>query len=259
VDYKVLTFNIHHGIGVDKKLDLNRIAQLLNSLDADIIGINEVDRFFSKRSDFEDQARFLAKELNYEHIFGPAVTMEAKDRKEARQFGNALLTRLPIIDSKNYPFDFLPKVIEDRALLEVKLDTGGRELTVFVTHLSLALFQHRKQSSFILHKIRAVEGPALVMGDWNMTPASRTWKDVNEQLKDVWMDVQSGISGGHTFPSRRPFRRLDYIFINQYLEAVSCEVVTSKREVSDHLPFMGTVRYADRGNDFTKNQNESYY
>ncbi|ALC91267.1 hypothetical protein AM500_16815 [Bacillus sp. FJAT-18017] len=247
MDFKVLTFNIHHGIGVDKRLDLTRIAQLIKSLDADIIGLNEVDRFFSKRSDFEDQARFLAKELNYEHIFGPAVTMEAMDREEARQFGNALLTRFPIIDTKNHPFDFLPKVTEDRALLEVKVDTGNRELKVFVTHLSLALFQHKKQSSFILQKVGAAEGPALVMGDWNMTPFSRTWKAVTEQLTDVWADVHSRISGGHTFPSRRPFRRLDYIFINQYLEAVSCGVETSKREVSDHLPFMGTVRYADRG------------
>ncbi|OCA85726.1 hypothetical protein A8F94_12690 [Bacillus sp. FJAT-27225] len=249
MDFRVVTFNIHHGIGVDKELDLGRIASLLKSLDADIIGLNEVDRFFSERSAFQDQAKYLAKELQYDHVFGPAVTMEGLDGNEKRQFGNALLTRLPIIEPKNYPFDFLPKVIEDRALLEVALKTGDQTLKVFVTHLSLALFQHKKQSSFILNKVNEIKGPSIVMGDWNMTPRSRTWRRVTEQLTDVWTETHQRSSGGHTFPSRRPFRRLDYIFVNRYFNVVDCEVVTSEREISDHLPVLATLTFSGQSTE----------
>lgn len=240
---KVLTFNIHHGKGLDKKLDLKRISQIIKASNADIIGLNEVDRFFSKRSDFMDQAKFLANELKMEHVYGPAVTFETTEGTPKRQFGNAVLTKWPIIDSRNHPFDFLPKIIEDRSLLEVKLGVKKHELTVFVTHLSLAPFQHKKQSSFILNKLLQTTDPALVMGDWNMTPASRTWKIVTQSLSDVWSEVNPQNQGGYTFPSKRPFRRLDYIFIKSKLSVEHCEVLNIEREASDHLPFLATLDF----------------
>lgn len=237
-----MTFNIHQGRGVDRQLNLQRISNIIKTTDADIIGLNEVDKFFSERSDFMDQALYLANELNMEYVYGPAVTIETPGTENHRHFGNALLTRFPIVKFHNYPFDFLPKVMEDRALLEAKVKVGQQEVTAFVTHLSLAPFLHKKQSAFILNEIDKQDGPAFVMGDWNMSPFSRTWRKVTQRLRDVWTENSPGNQRGYTFPSTRPFRRLDYIFITNGIKAIDSKVITLDKTASDHLPLMATLK-----------------
>jgi hypothetical protein len=51
----VASYNIHHGVGEDDQLDLDRIAEQIRTSGADIIGLQEVDRHWSSRSDFVDQ------------------------------------------------------------------------------------------------------------------------------------------------------------------------------------------------------------
>ncbi len=63
--FKVMTYNVHHGKGLDKKVDLDRICKVITNSNADIIGLNEVDRYFSKRSHFQDQMEYLTNKLNY--------------------------------------------------------------------------------------------------------------------------------------------------------------------------------------------------
>ena len=70
-----MTFNIHHGRGMDKQLDLYRIAEIIKASDADIIGLNEVDKHFSKRSDYQDQISWLAKQLNMNQAFSPSLSV----------------------------------------------------------------------------------------------------------------------------------------------------------------------------------------
>lgn len=50
----VASYDIHHGVGVDDRLDLDRIAEQIRTSGADIIGLQEVDRHWSSRSDFVD-------------------------------------------------------------------------------------------------------------------------------------------------------------------------------------------------------------
>ena len=73
-----MTFNIHHGKGIDKQRDLSRIAEVIEKSDVDIIGLNEVDKHFSKRSLFEDQTMWLAEQLNTEYFFSPSLSINLK-------------------------------------------------------------------------------------------------------------------------------------------------------------------------------------
>ncbi|MDI5788990.1 hypothetical protein PO124_12900 [Bacillus licheniformis] len=59
----------------------------------DIIGLNEVDRHFSNRSDYEDQIGRLAEQLNMHYAYCPSLSLSSGDSSEKRQYGNALLTR----------------------------------------------------------------------------------------------------------------------------------------------------------------------
>jgi endonuclease/exonuclease/phosphatase family metal-dependent hydrolase len=93
LEIKVMTFNIHHGKGMDNRADLFRIAELIDKCDVDIVGLNEVDRHFSKRSLYEDQIGWLANQLDMDYAFSPSITIKSKHLSKIRQYGNALLSR----------------------------------------------------------------------------------------------------------------------------------------------------------------------
>ncbi|MBP1969392.1 endonuclease/exonuclease/phosphatase family metal-dependent hydrolase [Virgibacillus natechei] len=99
VEMKVMTYNIRHGKGKDKQLDLYRIAEVIKRSDAAIIGINEIDRYYS-RSLHIDQPNWLARELDMDYAFAPSLSLPPKHYSELRQYGNAILSRYPIISKK---------------------------------------------------------------------------------------------------------------------------------------------------------------
>ncbi|UOY89307.1 endonuclease/exonuclease/phosphatase family protein [Bacillus glycinifermentans] len=239
MDISIMTFNIHHGKGTDQRLDLQRIAELIAESGADIIGLNEVDRHFSKRSRYEDQISRLAKELEMEHAYSPSVSLRSKGSQSKRQYGNALLSRFPIVEEQHHLFNFVPGLIEGRSLLETAIDIDGRLLYAFVTHLSLHPSLHRKQTGYIAGRLQKLDKPAIVLGDWNMKPRSRGWKRVTGVLRDAW--EAAGDGAGFTYPSRRPKKRLDYIFVSPSLYVTAAEVVTKSPEASDHLPLTAVV------------------
>src|SRR5512137_2864328 len=80
-----MTYNVHSCIGMDKVLDPNRIAEVIRQSGAQIIGLQEVENNFGKRSNFEDQPKILATKLGMYVVYGPAM--------DGDKFGNALLSK----------------------------------------------------------------------------------------------------------------------------------------------------------------------
>lgn len=234
---KIMTFNIRHGRGMDGEVNLSRIANLIRENAADIIGLNEVDRHFSERSDFIDQAAWLADCLQMDYAYGPAISLDPKTSTTQRQYGNALLSRYPIASINNYRFHF--GVVEDRSLLETTVLINEQPFQAFVTHLSLDPLTHKKQTNFILDQVKQDENPVVLLGDWNMKPGSRAWRRITRHLTDAWDCAGEG--AGFTFPSLRPRVRLDYIFLNRHFHIENVEVITTVPEASDHLPLVTKV------------------
>lgn len=235
---KVMTFNIHHGKGTDRKLDLNRIIEVISGSGADIIGLNEVDNHFSKRSNYVNQIEFLANELHYFYAFSPSLSRKSrKSEYEFKQYGNAILSRFPLKHTHNHLLNYLPRLIEGRSVLEAAIEVNEKILNVYVTHLSLHPIIHRLQSSFILNNL---ETPAIILGDWNMKPHSRKWKRVTRDFYDAW--EEKGSSFGNTYPSSKPRMRLDYIFVSHDLKIVDAKVIDKDPLASDHLPLVATLQ-----------------
>jgi endonuclease/exonuclease/phosphatase family metal-dependent hydrolase len=244
MEIKVMTFNIHHGKGIDKQADLSRIAEVIEKSDVDIIGLNEVDKHFSKRSLFEDQTSWLAKQLKLESFFSPSLSIKSKNSPEVRQYGNALLSRYPIVSKKTRSFNYIPGLIEGRSLLDATIQINKKLYQIMVTHLSLNPFLHRKQTDFIIDQFQTYPHPIIIMGDWNMKPRSRGWRRLTNKVQDTWN--VSGKGPGYTYPSHRPYMRLDYIFVSPGLQVVKTEVITKTLESSDHLPLKATILAVDK-------------
>jgi endonuclease/exonuclease/phosphatase family metal-dependent hydrolase len=241
LEIKVMTFNIHHGKGLDLKVDLNRIAEVIEKSNAHIIGLNEVDKHFSKRSYFEDQISWLAKQLNMNYAFSPSLSLKPKTMSKVRQYGNALLSRYPIVAKSSYLFDLISGVIEGRSLLEATIQINNQLVLVNVTHLSINPYLHKKQTDFILNRLSSYSYPFIIMGDWNMMPGSRGWRKMTRETQDAW--YIAGIGAGHTYPSLHPRVRLDYIFVSHHFQVIKAEIFTKTPNASDHLPLKATLYY----------------
>ncbi|MGM0923077.1 MAG: endonuclease/exonuclease/phosphatase family protein [Bacillota bacterium] len=242
LEFNVMTFNIHHGKGMDKQLDLCRIAEVIQKSDVDIIGLNEVDKHFSKRSDYEDQISWLAKQLNMNQTFSPSLSITSKNSTNIRQYGNALLSRYPIVNEKRHLFNFIPGFIEGRSLLEATIEINEKFFQVNVTHLSLNPILHRKQSDFIVNQCHKAPHPMIIMGDWNMRPESKGWRKITGEFQDAWHLAGKGT--GFTYPSIRPRSRLDYLFVSHHFRVIEAEIITNFPIASDHLPLKAILSFS---------------
>lgn len=234
MEYNVMTFNIHHGRGTDRKLSMERIAQVIRESKADLIGLNEVDRFFSKRSDYIDQISWLAKHLQMNYAFGEAINVRARNTNTTRQYGNAFLSRFPILFQKNHPLPFQNRLSERRSILEIHILFQHVKLKAYVTHFSLNPFVHRKQTDFLLKQATNDSHPTIIMGDWNKKPHSTAWHLMTEHFQDVCQ--ASDKEEFYTFPSTNPRVQLDYIFVSRDIRVQSVDVEKMMPVASDHLP-----------------------
>ncbi len=236
-----MTFNIHHGKGMDNHVDLMRIASVIRNSEAEVVGLNEVDKYFSKRSDFKDQIHFLADQLNMDYAFGPSFSIQSRNRKERRQYGNGLLSHYPIESTEVYRFNLIPFIAEPRSMLEARIIIHQRPIYVYITHLGLNPLLHHMQIRFITKKLSGNIYPSLVIGDFNMVPNSRAWHHMRKKYKDAWH--VSGHGCGKTYPTIKPKRRLDYLFCNHLFEINTVYVASNEREASDHLPVIASLRF----------------
>ena len=172
MNVKIMSYNIHHAVGMDGILDTERIARIMEVEGAKIIGLQEVDNHWSERSDFEDQAEWLAKRLDMHYIYMANIDRAPfKSGKNRRQYGAAILSAYPIIRAQNY---LLTKIgeSEQRGLLEIVIDIKGHKLNVYNTHLALTANERHIQLNEIIQISHAQKGHKVLMGDLNTTPQS---------------------------------------------------------------------------------------
>src|SRR5262249_28245820 len=137
-----VSYNIHSGVGTDGRFDLRRTEGVLQQLRADIFALQEVGELRGRRWP-DDQPERLASDLGLHMAFGPTVI------RSGRRYGNAILTRLKILRSRNY--DLSVRRFEPRGALRCDLDLGeGRQLHVFCLHLGLSLGERRAQETLLL-------------------------------------------------------------------------------------------------------------
>jgi endonuclease/exonuclease/phosphatase family metal-dependent hydrolase len=230
VNVKIMSYNIHHGEGEDGVLDLERIARIIEDADTEIVALQEVDNHWSDRSDFQDQAKWLAERLGLFYTYAANLDREPLNNGgERRQYGTAILSAYPIIESENH---FLSKIgnTEQRGLLEATININGNHLNVYNTHLALTSAERELQVNEIIEIASQTNGPKVILGDLNATPESNEMKPMYANYLDVFADTPDA----NTYSAENPSKRIDYIFTSKDIEAADVEVINSL--ASDHLP-----------------------
>jgi endonuclease/exonuclease/phosphatase family metal-dependent hydrolase len=233
VSLKVMSYNIHHGVGIDNVLDLQRIADFITEKKAEVVGIQEVDRHYGARSNFEDQAKKLAEMLGYHYVFGANLDLDpAVEGQNRRQYGTAILSKYPIVQSQNYHLSSFGK--EQRGLLEATINVKGNHIRIYNTHLGLDVPQRLAQVNEINEILSKKETPVILMGDLNAEPGV---EEVELLLNEAnLVDVFQNEDNANTFPVLNPIKRIDYIFVSEGVKFSSQQVFHST--YSDHLPII---------------------
>ncbi|WP_245831857.1 endonuclease/exonuclease/phosphatase family protein [Oceanobacillus senegalensis] len=232
VKLNVMSYNIHHAVGEDNVLDLERIAQIIKESNADIIGLQEVDNHWSSRSDFQDQAKWLADRLDMFYTYAANLDYEPLAEGDSRrQYGTAVLSKYPILDSENHS---LPKIgnTEQRGLLETTINVKGTHLHFYNTHLALTSEERKLQINKLVEITRQADGPKVIVGDLNATPKSEEMKQMYAHFADAFVDSNDA----YTYSADNPSKRIDYIFTSNEVKTDNAKVIGT--QASDHLPIL---------------------
>ena len=265
--FKVVTYNIQFGIGLDGAYDLERIVDAVK--DADIIALQEVTRGFMRNEGRDMVAeieallpdRFAVHHMPADVDFGSTVA-EGKAVSKRFQFGNMILSRWPVLSARGH---LLPRSMRtaslnlQRGALEALIETPAGPFRFYSVHLDhidpqerLAQILALKDIAFsVPHTGAAITGLGeygfkelpraedfILLGDFNLEPDLGEYRDMlieNGHLVDA-----SGADTGWSWtdPANRDrVKRLDYGFATPaFAERVSKVHVDRSAEGSDHMP-----------------------
>lgn len=236
---RVMTFNIHHAEGFDGQIDTQRIADLILQENADLVGLQEVDRGTTRASG-RDLIAELAQQTGMSFVFSNNLSFQGG------QYGNAILSRFPI---KFRDHRLLPKVgsNEQRGWLKAVVIVNGKDLSFWTTHLASVTDDTERLMCVTNFNnwVTNETAPVIFCGDFNANPSSATYNLMTQKWNDFW--TQAGSGNGYTIPVPTPNRRIDFIWASQGapLHAVSTTVPFSI--ASDHFPIVTTVTLTNFG------------
>jgi endonuclease/exonuclease/phosphatase family metal-dependent hydrolase len=239
---KVLTYNIHRAIGVDRRFRPGRVVEIIRHHEPDLALLQEVDDG-APRSKELDLARELAERLDYPHF---AVGHNVSLRKG--RYGNATLSRYPIARERNIDLSIDARKRRGCQHTTVKLEAVSGHphvLEVFNLHLGLSARERARQVGLLVRSGEfgglAPEQACLVGGDFN------DWRSllhpIFTEILDFRCATQRGFSSNgaiRTYPAFSPTGGLDKIYYRgpiRILGARSCRLRVSK-VASDHLPIV---------------------
>lgn len=226
--FSVMTYNIHVGVGMDKKLDLRRIAEAIKYDGPDLVALQEVDRGV-RRTQGRDEIAELARLTGMEYAFAPNLDYQGG------KYGVAILSRFPIlaIDHRRYANK---RETERRGFLRVEVKINGRKVNFVSTHLDYQFADGRLyETEQLLEALKTIQGPIVVAGDFNDEPTGSSYRlMISHSYTDAWRAAMKTPFDGYTYPADKPVKRLDYIFAGRGVEVHG--VVVRSPQASDHLP-----------------------
>jgi endonuclease/exonuclease/phosphatase family metal-dependent hydrolase len=227
-DLSVASYNIHKGIGTDRRRDLARTAAVIAEIGADILALQEADTRFGTRRGLLDLEQ-IRRDLGL-------IAVPLDDVGDAHGWhGNLLLVRNALVQEVH---KLILPGLEPRGALVTDVMIAGQPLRVVNAHLGLLSASRLAQARALLDKIDGLEGrPTLIMGDLNEWRAdSAAFRTLGEHFKIA--------PARASFPARYPLLALDRMMLSPHGELREVTVHDSplSRRASDHLPIKARLR-----------------
>lgn len=225
------SYNIHRCVGSDGRQDPARIREVLRTLDADVVALQEVEVSPTAPEFLE----YLCEESGWRPVLGRTL------RRASGDYGNAVLSRLPIREVRRQNLSHRQR--EPRGALHVDLDYGVSQLRVVATHFGLRPAERRAQAEALADELdlmaQASGAPSatVLMGDFN------EWFLWGRTLRHLARRFQPA-PAPRTFPAGRPLFALDRIWVSKDVHSFRLEAVRTPltRLASDHLPLRASLR-----------------
>ncbi len=236
------TYNIHRGVGRDRRTDHQRIARVILDLDADIIALQEVETPAARAPGAVVLLHHLCQH-GYEPVLGSTMY------SAHGSYGNVLLSRLAVTERRRH--DLSRRGREPRGLIEATLATLApgrtpytrkrtREIKCFATHLGLSIRERRWQIRRLSERIDQSakrtrrSDPMILLGDFNEWWARRL-APITAQLMPVPPRA--------TYPGGWPLVALDRIWYHgMKLDTLEVVRTGATRVASDHLPLRAVFK-----------------
>ena len=224
----VMTYNLNNGFNTKGKLDIDEIANVIESNRPDIVVLQEVSRGWVVNGRL-DMLEWLSYRLHMPYVFGPTADP---------YWGNAILSRYPIVaySRENLP---PPELVIRRGFTVALIDLGNdQQIKVIATQFDNVEWGteiHQQQAQTIIDFWGGL-GDTILLGDFSaQAPSQAVGKLYQANLKDSTM----GWKAANTYPSNNPKERIDYILISPDLSASDVGVLSST--ASDHLPVVAVI------------------
>lgn len=225
----IASYNIHSGVGLDRRCSSARIAQVLKELECDFYALQEVD---NQPGDHEEsmQLEYFERALNMTAVPGLRIV------RKTGEYGNAILTRLPVLSVQRH--DLSHSWFEPRGALDVQVDVNGQPLRIIATHLGLSRSERGTQWRALMTALAegSDELPTILLGDMNeWYPRAMTLQQAHRAFGRPPAPA--------AFPSFAPFLALTRIWVRPRHALLSLDVHRSAtaRGASDHLPVKAVV------------------
>ena len=238
------SYNIYHGENKFLQLqtgehiiDLKETAKTVASLGVDLCGLNEVRNQWGEEG-LCNQAEAIARELGWHYAFAKAIQIPGGE------YGNALVSRYPIRSFYTLPIETTAEErdpeerYENRVLLVAEIETEEQPLTVMVCHFGLRKPEKQKAVFVVSEEMKKQLGPAVFMGDLNITPDTAFYHSLTDVMKDTLPgDPRENL----TFSHQKPQNKIDYIFTNDLCRTLDARVHAVG--ISDHRPITATIEF----------------
>lgn len=254
---RIMTFNIHFGNTINNEFDILEIAKVIKDSNSDIVCLQEVDNYWSSRSEYESLIKIISikADLPY-YIYNPIYDKPSSRGAEYpnEQFGTAILSRYKIVESHDYILSRWSSQKGDpqpgepgfpsqyHGFGHVILDIEGKNFSVYNTHLDYRAnppegYEETMRAIQVREMLKIIDFkyPTVLTGDMN---ADFSAKDVFDPLLERFDDSWSiaGEGSGLSFPCIDPYIRIDYILFNKYSHIQVKNAFLIQTQVSDHLP-----------------------
>ena len=239
---RVLCYNVHWALGTDGKYDVARLAKVINESKPDLVALQEVD-VGVRRSGQVHEVRELAKLTGLAARFGPT------QHYQGGLFGNAVLSRFPILDVEIHPLPYTESTPEKttypRGAIAVTLKGPNDKPMRFIsTHFQHNVAEDRLAEAKAINRLFASDDsniPTVLAGDMNAVPDAAPITELHRKWSNA-IDEQAT----PTAPATKPRSRIDYIFYRStsHFRLIESKVIPES-VASDHRPVFAILELRD--------------